>query len=523
MEKNELSGIPDDPDDPVVTTDDPNTCALVKNTSKEIGAAHDKFEEGNNHDILESCSSKHEKHQPDDTTIEIKQLEEILGVSLNSKTIHEPVSRCCIYKVPRDLRNIDIRAYTPQVISIGPFHHGKHWLSEMENQKSKYMLEFLKREGVEKGAKKLKEFKGFIEEKEQIIRSYYQENSTLVSPEFVKMILRDAVFIIEFFLKNVERAEKSKFDFYLDTTYVRATITRDLQLLENQLPYFVLKSLFAKGAFHKFTKKDYPHRGGPFLSLSHLFFFGYFPEPDNEIRQHEIQHFTDLRRCFLLMDLLPRDQKQGGHVRRNSTTSTARDHVSAVPTATKLHWSGVKFKKGIEGRSSLGISCEYVPRAIRIPPCGELQIPFIKEVMLQIPRIEIDDRSECLYRNMMAWELCHYPYETHICNFILLMECLINTKEDVDFLVDQKIIFSSLGDNAIVATMFNNLTLQITPSHSVYHSLGEKLKAHYDKRWSRTMATLKTVYFVDLLTSTKTVAAVVLLVLTFIQTVYSVL
>ncbi|KAK2650750.1 hypothetical protein Ddye_018239 [Dipteronia dyeriana] len=245
-EKNELSLIPnpdvvvlpDDPNDPVVTTDDPNdpanmrsTCALVTNTSKEMRAVEDKvnfFERGKNID-LENSSSKHAQHQPNDTKIEIDELEEILGAAYKLKNIHEPVKQCSIYKVPRDLRNIDRKAYTPQVISIGPFHHGKHWLSEMENQKSKYMLEFLKREGVEKGAKKLKEFKGFIEEKEQIIRSYYQENSTLLSPEFVKMILRDAVFIIEFFLKNAKPVEKRKFYFSLDTTYVRAAITRDLQ------------------------------------------------------------------------------------------------------------------------------------------------------------------------------------------------------------------------------------------------------------------------------------------------------
>ena len=32
---------------------------------------------------------------------------------------------CCIYKVPRKLRQVNKEAYTPKLISIGPFHHGE--------------------------------------------------------------------------------------------------------------------------------------------------------------------------------------------------------------------------------------------------------------------------------------------------------------------------------------------------------------------------------------------------------------
>jgi len=39
---------------------------------------------------------------------------------------------CCIYKVPTDLRKVNEKAYTPEVISIGPFHHGDERLETME-------------------------------------------------------------------------------------------------------------------------------------------------------------------------------------------------------------------------------------------------------------------------------------------------------------------------------------------------------------------------------------------------------
>ncbi|XP_062177918.1 uncharacterized protein LOC133882718 [Alnus glutinosa] len=41
------------------------------------------------------------------------------------ESLEPPLSpECCIYKVPSDLRKMNEEAYTPQVISIGPFHHG---------------------------------------------------------------------------------------------------------------------------------------------------------------------------------------------------------------------------------------------------------------------------------------------------------------------------------------------------------------------------------------------------------------
>ncbi|KAK2650780.1 hypothetical protein Ddye_018269 [Dipteronia dyeriana] len=506
MEKNEVSRIPEDPNDPkdaVVSLDDPKgpvVSTLEKKREKTV------FESGSQWRQFPKVKFKHE---PNDTKIVIEQLKGIFGAAALQNIDEQPVRQCCIYKVPRDLRNIDRKAYTPRLISIGPFHHGNTILSKMENQKLRYMLEFGGREGPEK----VKEFKRFIEEKEQIIRNYYQENSSLKSPEFVKMILLDAVFIIEFFFKNMFPVELRGFDFFLDTACAKAAITRDLQLLENQLPYFLLQNLFVKGAFRNVTKKDYPHQD-PFLILSLRFFFNYkkndkkndFPKP-----KKRIEHFTDLVRYFLLKDFLQQDQKQ-----EDSPTETKLECVRDLRTATKLQGSGVKFTKGAEGGSSLKITCEYVPRAI--------PIQYFNACVLQIPCFEIDDWSECQYRNLMALELCLYPEDTHICNFILLMNFLIDDAKDVDLLVDRGIICSRLGDNATVATMFNKLGLQITPSPSVYHhEICKKLKAHYDKRWNRAMANLNTVYFGDIWMGTATVAAVILLGLTVIGAVCSIL
>ncbi|KAK2650753.1 hypothetical protein Ddye_018242 [Dipteronia dyeriana] len=205
----------------------------------------------------------------------------------------EAAPECCIYRVPRDLRKINEEAYTPQVVSIGPLHHGRQeYLIEMEKQKLMYVKMFSERTSMDK----LKELKSFIEDNERRIRNCYAENSNLLSDEFVTVILYDAVFIIELFLRNDEAKNKTGFDILLDTPIRKAAIKLDLQLLENQLPYFVLKDLFSiLGDVAKPSGEDQYYRD-PLLILAsdHL-----------EYNTNDLRHFTDLRRYFLVKEFIP--------------------------------------------------------------------------------------------------------------------------------------------------------------------------------------------------------------------------
>ncbi|KAK2650725.1 hypothetical protein Ddye_018214 [Dipteronia dyeriana] len=154
------------------------------------------FLERENNDFASSSRDQHEQqHQSKDSIIDIKELEEL-------KEILGPHA-CCIYKVPKHFRKRYEEAYTPQVISICPFHHAKVELTEMETQKLRYMLEFRKREGA--AIREIEEFERFIQDNEHHIRNYYQENTIISKPIFVNMILCDAAFIIEFLLKNAEQ------------------------------------------------------------------------------------------------------------------------------------------------------------------------------------------------------------------------------------------------------------------------------------------------------------------------------
>ena len=44
-------------------------------------------------------------------------------------------TECCIYRVPRVIRQLNEDAYTPQLVSIGPFHHGNEKVLKMGGHK----------------------------------------------------------------------------------------------------------------------------------------------------------------------------------------------------------------------------------------------------------------------------------------------------------------------------------------------------------------------------------------------------
>ena len=186
--------------------------------------------------------------------------------------VMEPVHwrECCIYKVPKKLRQVKKEAYTPKLISIGPFHHGEKDLRgekelkdeenenvprDMEMLKVRYFKDFCYRTG-----KCQKEIARIIEENEVKIRHRYAEISKLKSEEFVKMVLVDSTFIIELFLRSQENKpilrthenepflkndakKEDEMDYILSKPWLEYGIKQDLMLLENQLPFFILKEL----------------------------------------------------------------------------------------------------------------------------------------------------------------------------------------------------------------------------------------------------------------------------------------
>ncbi|KAJ7957288.1 hypothetical protein O6P43_023611 [Quillaja saponaria] len=394
----------------------------------------------------------------------------------------------CIYKVPSYLRKLNKDAYTPMVVSIGPFHHGNKTLQNMERHKIRFLKRFLERISPTICSEWIES----IKELEPRIRLCYAETIELSRNELVKVIMVDAGFILELFFIYFYKQHigwKDE-DNILLKPWLTTAIRSDLLLLENQLPFFVLDTLFNQALIaSQFMSNGLPS----FLELT-IYYFAHYnqqdiaPNPDMNIR-----HFTDLLRIFHLPPLERVLQYKKGE-----------GAMTHLPKATELEKVGVKFK-AVESKCLLDL--QFSGR------------------VLKVPCLKVEDWTETLFRNIMALEQCHYPNESYICDYIALLDFIISDAEDVDVLVKNGVIVNWLGDSNKVANLFNNLWKNITQTtfNSNYLELCKVLDKYYKNPCHNLKATLKRDYLNTPWQAAASFAGIILLLLTLIQTVCSIL
>ncbi|KAH8484601.1 hypothetical protein H0E87_028908 [Populus deltoides] len=424
----------------------------------------------------------------------LTQLQNKMG-SLTSQ--QDRAEWCCIYRVPNSFRKVRPEAYTPKLISIGPLHRGDERLKDMEEQKLRYFKGFSERNGMDK--KKIEDLLIIIQDKEPCIRASYSENfSEITSSEFIEMILLDAVFIIEFL------GDSNDSEHYSESVkpWMIFDIREDLMLLENQLPFFIIKEIYEKG----FSKQATCF---PFLDLANVYLGKYTCSQGLQNTDRDVEgsrHFTDLLRNFML----------NGAIQRSNSFNPIKLKYNAV----MLREAGVKFQV-TEDKCLVNITFEErVKFQVTEDKCL-VNVTF-EEGVLKIPRLEVDYCFERLVRNIMALEQCCYPFEAYVCSYIKFMDHLIDSAEDVALLAENGIILNWLGDDAAVSNMINKLCETITDTYTFYDDICKKMNAHYKNRWNHRKATLKLVYFPNVWRGTATVAAAILLILTLIQTITSV-
>ena len=387
--------------------------------------------------------------------------------------------------VPDHLRNRKVaeEVYTPQVISIGPIHHFSEKLRPMEKCKVWYLECFINRAKTN-----LKNLVRAITKMEKSIRCWYAETivSSMSSDDFVKMILIDAIFVLELFIR-MTNYYPLKDDPIMAEPWLPTFVRIDLMLLENQLPFFVLKKLFDL-SFPDDSNSLY------LIELSFRFFLLYNFQrmpPENVGVNVKILHLTGLIRTFFLRSPLPK---------RDTAV------IKLVHSATQLHEAGVKFTVN--------------------PKNSGLDIKFnSKNGVLEMPRLDIYEETIILFRNLITLEQSRYLDAAYITDYFVLLNFLIDTTKDMDLLCQNGILVNYVSDNNTATTAINDLNNYLLWSvmNSDYVKICDDLNAFYKKSWHRWKATLRNQYFSSPWRSASTIAAIILLVLTFIQTVCSII
>ncbi|MCL7047117.1 hypothetical protein MKW94_028256 [Papaver nudicaule] len=538
-------------------------------------------------------------------------MRELIAYSIKKKIeISAPHSRteaCCIYRVPEKYHKLS-SAYRPEGISIGPYHRSNQRAKGTQDPKDKALeateedlknpsfntthdLKLLYAHKVltlttttdeqtikaeePKATRTIKldsmgtlvTSKGWfavledcvssIEKMETKIRECYSEPVSLNSKEFVEMMVIDGLFIVGFLLVRFSlKKEEIVDDLLYNNHWLSIAVENDILLLENQLPFFVLQSLFdivspaagpgttAEGLslemlVVKFFDSSYLYMlpntcFDTYLDqcaqAKHLLDFLFIllqPPISSEELIDEHSSSSSISPCYVIRILKKYFNEsviakftcsplksftqtvmkskiiESLHSRRKQKETLLDSVVEFIPSATELCRSGIKFKKGSTKRSFM-------------------EVKFNNGIM-EIPPISIYDGTDTLLRNLIACEQL-YNGHAYISSYALLMYSLIDSTEDVEVLRQQKIITNYLGCDQDVCNIFNNLGFEVSLVCGYhYEQQSNAANIYYKKSWHKWRATLWREYFHNPWSTISFFAAVLLIVLTVLSTIFGIL
>ncbi|KAK9285274.1 hypothetical protein L1049_024464 [Liquidambar formosana] len=409
-------------------------------------------------------------------------------------------SRCCIFRIPISMRVLNENAFVPNVVSIGPFHSGKTNPGATEaDQKKKKNLEAMERvkwwylhsllDRSPTGETNLDGFVKAIRDIEPDCRQCYAEQISLSSDEFVEMMVVDGCFIIELFRKflcwhsgkeeDTWRVPIGEDDPVFNMSWTYFPLARDLLLLENQLPLQVLECLW------NLTKTDDQQYTLPDQAL---YFF-------SSVSLTRSPHCNE--RC---------DNKHLLGLLRNSLLSSDIEETTnwswePIPCVTQLLQAGVKFKMGDQR--------------------DLLNIKFNNGVM-EIPPILIQESTESVFRNLIAFEQCDHTCTNQITCYAEILDFLTDSSKDVDHF-RRKGIMQGTRSTEDVAGIFNRLYNGTAMTSFFYGDLCQQVNEYYKAPWHKWKAILRRDYFNTPWAILSFSAAIVILGFTFTQTFFSIL
>ncbi|XP_039165731.1 UPF0481 protein At3g47200 [Eucalyptus grandis] len=423
----------------------------------------------------------------------IVQVNESLDLELPPSGQQQYWGKRSIYKVRSCIADLNRKAYQPQVVSFGPFHHGEEHLLPMEEHKRRALCRFLKRSG-----KRLEPFLDSLREVAQVLEESYDAldptwkvgSSEGAADQFLKVMITDGCFMLEILRSETQVDGYAVNDpIFSDhgRLHIWPYIVRDMLMLENQLPLLVLDRLV--------TVEGGGEKGDEFINGLILDFCNPSGTLSNNIGK--CLHVLDVYRKSLLFP----KEKPEKKVKSNEVPPELCGETTW--SATKLHEHGIRLRKS--GTSGLE------------------DVSFDSGV-LRLPSIEVDDATESAFLNLIAFEHFHVGAGNEVTSYICLMDNIIDKGQDVTLLQAKGIIENHMESDEAAAKLFNSLAnCVMLDGNSSLRDVINRVREYCKKRRHKWRANLIHTYFRNPWVILSLIAAVLLFALTIIQTVYSAL
>ncbi|XP_039139558.1 UPF0481 protein At3g47200-like [Dioscorea cayenensis subsp. rotundata] len=458
--------------------------------------------------------------------------------------------KCSIFKVPEDIRQCNMKAYDPLVVTIGPYHYNKsedRTVLAMQAHKWHCVRRLLSRHT--KSRRKATDLLGKclmeMQRKDADVRGCYSEDLHHLSANDLALImLLDGCFVIHVLLRhnkekhhccdmitldeNEDDADdggqqqeeeeeeeeeednnivtghkdmvvldvmgKKQIDLRVSAFRVWTMMLFDLVKVENQIPFIMIQTLFNELK----TPRD---KNINLVKIAHDLLKPIHPASHykNSVSDQPLPQSNDVHH---LLHLFHSTIVPSAECLKINSMEQEMDY-EWIPSATELQLAGVEFvsKKG-NTHSFLDIS--------------------FKNGTIEIPQISLYDDTETLFRNLIAFEQCYPNAKYYLTGYVFFMDYMINTTKDVELFELKGILINYLGTADAATTLINQLCHNIYDPGNNY-LLGSILQVqnHYKSRWHKWRARLMRDYFDNPWAIVSLVAALILLLLTVQQSFFT--
>jgi hypothetical protein len=339
-----------------------------------------------------------------------------------------------IQMVENKLRSNFSEDYQPKMVSLGPIHHSAYQRGKGYDYKQK-----LKNDFVQASSKDLLSLELQIENIQQLRDCFNEEViEGLNDKELASMLCADGCAILQYI--SSQPTHKAYEDF-----------ARDILLLENQIPYKVLKELMRLS-----NNKDE-------LEESIVKFIGkhaHLPSQANPQQDVKIDgdhvHLLDLLRTSLLGNS------------QAETPNSSKDLISNR-NVQELKEAGIHLRPSID----------WVWR----------KIAFIRQFYLlgrlSLPPIIVDNSTRVKFLNLVAYEMCpDFKKDSGVISYLFFLSSLITEAQDVKELKVAGVLYN-FGSDTELPNLFSKIRNELGSDPDNYIEVKKNIQEYYGTLMSK--------------------------------------
>uniref|UniRef100_A0A0D9WDP0 Uncharacterized protein n=1 Tax=Leersia perrieri TaxID=77586 RepID=A0A0D9WDP0_9ORYZ len=479
---------------------------------------------------------------------------------LSSNIVHADCSEfCLIPRIHEYIRAIDRDSYEPIALSIGPYHNGSPEFSSLEREKWNcldYILklnwgfnEFLMPQAhrcmdYSSHARTLEGDLGLrhqsvtgTNEIQQINAGTHNamKGNSLEHGNVNRSHSREGYSVPEIELSS-ETSEDQKAQYkYQENTqrigkWYNIFVSCDLFLIENQIPFFIIQGIYKEVVSHLPNKMAATDACANSIVQSIEQLVQYYPVAIQELnRPKDFDHLLHLCHIYFRPGL--NQDERHGHTSHyiHNFLQLGQDYLNLVykqeaanfsssqnghfpyqwRRATQYHEAGIKFRRRVY---------------LKCNPHSLLDIK-LRDSVLEIPFLFVDETTSFLFRNFIALEQTSPKIGNDVTTYVLFMAKLMSMPDDVALLSRNGIVAHHLRTDRELSQLFTKLMKGVVfDMYGNYYlkPLCLALEAHYQNRLHKWIAWLRHNHFSNPWVAVAGLAGAIVLFCTVAQTVLTV-